>query len=297
MIGPAGENEVLFFAGFALDLGRGQLRDADGTEIPLRPKSFDLLRVLTENAGRTLGKDILLDAVWPQVHVTEDSLVQCVRDIRRALRDEGGGILRTVARRGYLLDAEVRRECNPSQSIPKPVSQTPNVLPNAQSFVAAPRPTAPRHSSRNVVAAAMASVLIVAGGLWWLWPSPKAPSSATLTAPVAASLSAPRLSIVVLPFANLSNDPEQQYFADGITEDLTTDLSRLRNVLVISRNTSATYKDKHIEAKQLGRELGVRYVLEGSVRRSGNKVRVNTHLIYAENDAHLWADQFDGDIS
>src|SRR5262249_43519076 len=98
----------------------------------------------------------------------------------------------------------------------------------------------------------------------------------------------PRLSIVVLPFANLSNDPDQQYFADGITEDLTTDLSRIANSFVISRNTAFTYRNKSIDTKQIGRELGVRYVLEGSVRRLGNQVRVNTQLIDAETDAHLW---------
>jgi TolB-like protein/Tfp pilus assembly protein PilF len=108
-----------------------------------------------------------------------------------------------------------------------------------------------------------------------------------------AAASPPRLSIVVLPFANLSNDPEQQYFADGITEDLTTDLSRIAGSLVISRNTAFTYKNRTIDTKQIGRELGVRYVLEGSVRRSGSQVRVTAQLIDAETDAHLWAERFD----
>ena len=99
-----------------------------------------------------------------------------------------------------------------------------------------------------------------------------------------------------MPFANLSSDPEQQYFADGITEDVTTDLSRIANSFVISRNTAFTYRDKRVDTKQIGRELGVRYVLEGSVRRSANKVRVNAQLIDAETDAHLWAEQFDGDL-
>jgi TolB-like protein len=105
------------------------------------------------------------------------------------------------------------------------------------------------------------------------------------------------LSIVVLPFTNLSNDPEQQYFADGITEDVTTDLSRIQNSFVISRNTAFTYRNKPVDTNQIGRELGVRYVLEGSVRRSSNKVRVSAQLIDAETDAHLWVDQFDSDIS
>src|ERR1700676_1775325 len=97
----------------------------------------------------------------------------------------------------------------------------------------------------------------------------------------------PRLSIAVLPFTNLSDDREQQYFADGITDDVTTDLSRLAHMFVISRNTAFTYRNKPIDAKQIGRELGVRYVLEGSVRRSGNHLRVNAQLIDAESDAHL----------
>ena len=105
----------------------------------------------------------------------------------------------------------------------------------------------------------------------------------------------PRASIVVLPFANLSNDPEQQYFADGVTGNLTTDLSRIPDMLVISRNTAFTYRNKPVDTKQIGRELGVRYVLEGEVQRSGTRVRVTAQLIDAETDAHLWAERFDGD--
>jgi TolB-like protein/class 3 adenylate cyclase len=123
---------------------------------------------------------------------------------------------------------------------------------------------------------------------------PNTSASSTTSSPPPAA--APRLSIVVLPFANLSNDPEQQYFADGITEDLTTDLSRIPNSFVISRNTAFTYRNKPIDTKQIGRELGVRYVLEGSVRRSGNRVRVSAQLIDAATDAHLWAERFDRDV-
>ena len=111
----------------------------------------------------------------------------------------------------------------------------------------------------------------------------------------AASAVAPGPSIVVLPFINLSNDRQQQYFADGITEDLTTDLSRLSVISVISRNTAFTYRNRPADTKQIGRELGVRYVLEGSVQRSGNRVRVSAQLIDAETDTHLWADRLDSD--
>ena len=105
----------------------------------------------------------------------------------------------------------------------------------------------------------------------------------------------PRLSIVVLPFANLSDDREQQYFADVITDDLTTALSQIRHMFVISRSTAFTYKDFPLRSKQIGRELGVRYVLEGSVRRAGSRLRLNVQLIDAESNAHLWAERFEHD--
>ena len=110
-------------------------------------------------------------------------------------------------------------------------------------------------------------------------------------------MEAARLSLVVLPFANLSNDPNQDYFADGITENLTTDLSRIRGSFVIARNTAFTFKGKAIDAKQIGKELGVRYVLEGSVQRDQGRVRVNAQLIDAASGAHLWADRFEEDVA
>jgi len=172
-------------------------------------------------------------------------------------------------------------------------------------------PQRPSRFGRAVIGAAAAMVLVVACLAWWLWPAAtfqagaptdRATASATPMAAVPAATSiaqplvAPRLSIVVLPFANLSNDPDQQYFADGITDDLTTGLSLIPDMFVISRNSAFTYRNKPVDTRQIGRELGVRYVLEGSVRRSGNKVRVNAQLIGAETDAHLWAEQFDGDM-
>src|SRR5262249_27130724 len=106
-------------------------------------------------------------------------------------------------------------------------------------------------------------------------------------------LSAPRLSIVVLPFANLSGEPEQEYFADGVTESLTTDLSRISGSFVIGRHTAFTYKGKAVDLKKIGQELNIRYVLEGSVPRSGKRLRVNVQLVDAETCNHLWAERFD----
>jgi len=103
-------------------------------------------------------------------------------------------------------------------------------------------------------------------------------------------------SIAVLPFANMSGDPEQEYFADGMVEEIITALSRIRWLFVIARNSSFTYKGQAVDVKQVGRELGVRYVLEGSVRKGGNRVRITAQLVEAESGAHLWADRFDGSL-
>jgi TolB-like protein len=109
--------------------------------------------------------------------------------------------------------------------------------------------------------------------------------------------SAPRLSLVVLPFANIGGDPEQDYFVDGVTESLTTDLSRIHGAFVIARNTAFTFKGKAIDVKKLGRELNVRYVLEGSVQRGGKRLRVNVQLVDAETGNHLWAERFDKPVA
>jgi adenylate cyclase len=143
-----------------------------------------------------------------------------------------------------------------------------------------------RTGSASLVAAIAVLLLLVAAGGWYMLGD-------RLMKPAQAA----HLSVVVLPFANLSGDPAQDYFADGVTENLTTELSRIRDSFVIARNTAFTYKGKNIDAKEIGRELGVRYVLEGSVQRDQNRVRVNAQLIDAESGAHLWADRFEEDMA
>jgi|HubBroStandDraft_6_1064221.scaffolds.fasta_scaffold65643_2 adenylate cyclase len=155
----------------------------------------------------------------------------------------------------------------------------------------------------GVVVFAAIAVVAAGGGsaVWWLSSKQQATPSATVGLPAvsasttAAPATVPRLSIVVLPFENLSHDPDQDYFADGITEDLTTDLSRIAGSFVIARNTAFSFKGKAVDPRQLGRDLGVHYVLEGSVRRSGDQVQVNVQLIDAETGAETWADRFDTD--
>jgi adenylate cyclase len=150
----------------------------------------------------------------------------------------------------------------------------------------------PRSALLPLIAGIVAVVVIV-GGAWYFLAGNR-------TAPVASNAAPaepPHLSIVVLPFTNLSGDPAQDYFADGITENLTTDVSRFRDSFVIARNTAFTYKGKSVDAKEIGKELGVRYVLEGSVQRDQNRVRVNAQLIDAETGAHIWADRFEEDLA
>jgi adenylate cyclase len=177
----------------------------------------------------------------------------------------------------------------PQSMAEPPMAGMPFALPRRRRSVVAP------------LTAGIAAVLVIAVIAWCVWTptrsSSTTPAAVASTTSLAQPLVAPRLSIVVLPFTNLSNDPEQQYFADGITEDLTTDLSRITGMFVISRSTAFTYRNKPIDTKQIARELGVRYVLEGGVRRSGSRVRVTAQLIDADTDAHLWAERFDRDIA
>ena len=155
------------------------------------------------------------------------------------------------------------------------------------------KPRSKRRSALALLAAGYALLLVlIAGGVWYFLVVNR-PAAVASKAPAEAA----RISIVVLPFTNLSNDSAQDYFADGVTENLTTELSRLHNSFVIARNTAFTFKGKNLDAKAIGKELGVRYVLEGSVQRDANRVRVNAQLIDAESGAHIWADRFEDDVA
>jgi adenylate cyclase len=154
-----------------------------------------------------------------------------------------------------------------------------------------------------VIAASMVAAIAIAIAGWWAWSRGDSTTASVEAPPEATSArgagspatSAPRLSIVVLPLENLSHDPDQDYFADGITENLTTDLSRISGSFVIARNTAFTYKGKSVDVKRVGRDLGVHYVLEGSVQRLGDRVQVSVQLIDTESGAHVWADRFETD--
>jgi len=286
----ADRDDIFLFAGFRLDRRVGSLfrcsEDGALTPVPIGPRALDVLGVLVARAGDLVSRDEIIAAAWPEAVVNDNNLNMQIAAIRRVL-DDGEAMpscIQTIPRRGYRFVSPVTRAGPPAQLIP-----VQPLHPGDQDYAARAGPKSrSRFRGRRAIMAGVVGALVLAiiASAAWNLPSRW----------FAGARSVPRLSIVVLPFANLGGDPGQQYFADGITEDLTTDLSRLADMLVISRDTAFTYKEKPVNAKRIGHELGVRYVLEGSVQRSANQVRINAQLIDAESDTHLWAERFDRGI-
>ena len=259
--------DAYLFEGFRLDRRGLARRDDNGcfVPVPVGSRALEILGVLVQRSGELVFRDEIINAVWPGVVVEDSNLPAQIRALRRVL-DNGrtdGGCIQTIPGRGYRFVPPVMRAealTAPSISTPGngssgPVAAAAQPEPSSamcpiDAWPPGPRPSAPHRVRR----AAMATLAVVAFCI----------SAATIAAVNWRALSpwkdgsAPRLSIIVLPFANLNNDPDQQYFADGITEDLTTDLSRISDMLVISRDTAFTYKNKPVNAKQIGRELSGR---------------------------------------
>jgi adenylate cyclase len=242
--------------------------------------------VVEESDGDLMGDGVNIAARLEGVAkpgticLSEDAYRQVSGRLDMAVTDLGPTQLKNIERpiRAYSLQVGV-----PAQAkLAKP----------AEPATPAARTPQKRRFGLAPLAAALAALLIViAGGAWWFLNANRPASVVTKAAQAA------HLSIVVLPFTNLSGDPSQDYFADGVTENLTTELSRIKGSFVIARNTAFTFKGKSLDAKEIGKELGVRYVLEGSVQRDANRVRVNAQLIDAESGAHLWADRFDENLA
>jgi adenylate cyclase len=242
------------FEGYTLDIACNSLRASD-RDIALRPKSFEVLRYLLENANRVVTKHELMKAIWPNIIVTDQVLTHCVAEVRQAIGDGDQVIIKTIPRRGYRFAVPVARIAAGAA--------TPGI-------------------------AGMATALLQTAGV----------SPAVVGPPVSPDPGPPsdRPSVAVLPFANLSGDPQQDYFSDGMTEDIITELSRFCELLVIARSSSFQYKCKAVDIRQVGRELGARYVLEGSVRRSGGRLRISAQLIDATTGFHRWAERYDREL-
>ena len=299
-------DDTLLFEGFRLDRRRGCLlkQDEAGAYRPVAigSRALDVLSVLAARQGAILSKNEIMVSARPGTIVEDNNLAVQISALRRILdRDRAeGSCIQTIPGRGYRFVAPVARtnSAAPPTSLPPSgngVDEDATADERLQNWPGvATRPDEPtaqasrRRPRRGMIAGIIGALLLVGIGLagWHLRPS-----GSDKTRPP------PRLSIVVLPFTNLSAQRDQQYLVDAITEDLTTDLSRISGMVVISRNTAFTYRSKVVDAKQIGRELDVRYLLGGSVERSRDQVRVNAYLVDAATDRHLWADRFDSGTS
>jgi adenylate cyclase len=251
------------FEGYTLDVACNALRTAN-REVALRPKTFELLRYLVENPGRLVTKEELLKAIWPNVTVSDQVLTHCVGEVREAIGDGDQAMIKTIPRRGYRFVAPVSRIAASATAAPSPPP--------------APHPPPQAGEGRDGDAG-----------------QTRAPPGGREGTPRSHS-PLDRPSVAVLPFANLSGDPQQDFFSDGITEDITTELSRFSELIVIARNSAFQYKGKAVDIRQIGQELGARYVLEGSVRRSGDRIRIAAQLIDSVTGAHRWAERYDREL-
>lgn len=253
--GPTAATGIRWAVGEActLDLVRAELVGADGQPVELRAQALRVLLVLGEHAGEVVGKDELMQRVWGDVVVTEDSLVQAVGDIRRALGERGHRQVRTVPRRGYMLVAEAAPPA-PARTVPAPDGP----------------------ARRWAVALGVVLLVVAIGAAAWA-------AAAQWRHDAGA-----RRSLAVLPFEGV--DGTEGWFVDGVASDLTTILSTWSGVKVIGRGTMLTYRGRNADPRAVGAELGVRYVLGGYVRRDGDRVRIGVSLVDARGGQIVWSD-------
>jgi TolB-like protein/DNA-binding winged helix-turn-helix (wHTH) protein/Flp pilus assembly protein TadD len=290
---PVQTKAVYEFGSFRLDPAeRLLLRDQSAVRLP--PKAFDALVVLVENRGHLLEKDELLRQVWPDTFVEESNLVQHISILRKALQDGENGprYIETIPTRGYRFIAEVREV--------GVVAAVSDILPSA---IASPQPAAvisetggpetspPRHRSAGRIYATVALALLLAVILLAPVLTPR------LRNRLRGSVPEPIQSLAVLPLQNLSGDPAQDYFADGMTEALITDMAKIPGLKVISRTSVMQYKNSHKKLPQIAQELGVDGIVEGSVLRSGDRVRITAQLVRGATDHHIWAESYERDLS
>ena len=273
MSGSYGENPSYRFGEFVLDVGRGRLH-RNGAEISLRPRSFDVLRYLVEHPGRLVSRDELMDALWQGTVVTEDAVTQCVIDIRRALDDDQQEMIRTVPRRGYLLELAVERVDSAEQ-------------------VSAHSPNGASATRRTLITTLVIGVAVV-GALAMLAIRDE-PETAVDTAVEATIATGP--SIAVMPFENMGPDSQRSYFADGVSEEIINSLARQNGLRVIARTSSFSFRDQNYDVNTIAARLDVSHVLEGSVRNDGDSLRINVQLVDAGSGEYVWNEQFDRELS
>src|SRR5262245_8780880 len=292
----------LSFDRYVLDLSRGCLLLNNGNEVALRPKTFAVLRFLAENAGRLVTKDEIFAAVWPSLAVTDDTLVQSIGELRRELGEDGPRLIKTIPRRGYRFDASVTELTAGGDLVPNAETLEP-----AASHAEAQIPSDVSLSLSSLITlanrrwpllAGLSFVILLAAGALLLHRSdrqllgsPHSAGQASKPAEVNA-----RPAVAVLPFVNQSPDQGRDYFADGLTQDVINALGRFSALTVMSWNAVAPYKNKAARPDDVARSLGVRYQVEGSVLRTGDRVRVSAQLVNSEGQV-LWSARFDEAIA
>jgi TolB-like protein/DNA-binding winged helix-turn-helix (wHTH) protein/Tfp pilus assembly protein PilF len=252
--------EFLAIGAIKYDRTTGTLTNADGTIVHMRRQSADVLAVLARSEGEIVGKETLIDSVWPGIATTDDSLIQCIADIRRTL---GRDAVETFPKKGYRLrsnhDADAGRRTS-------------------------------ARGRRLRVALAGCLLATAVGAAWVSWPVRPGDEGA-IVPPVVSQ----EQTLAVLPFVNLSGDPDLSYFSDGLSEDLTTDLSKVVGLTVISQASSFDFRNAESGFGEIAQDLGVRYLVRGTVRRYGDRVRINVALVDSRDGFNLWTERFDTD--
>jgi TolB-like protein/DNA-binding winged helix-turn-helix (wHTH) protein/Flp pilus assembly protein TadD len=280
--------------GVRADFGNETLRDREGNPVDLRPQAFAVLRFLVENADRLVTKDELIEAVWPGIAVTEDSLFQCIHEIRRALHDEKRVVLQTAPKRGYRLLLSVNSVASGSSNkvigdmderMAEPVLAVVED-PSPEATKPIPEARLAWHTGKPLRVALAITIIALVGiigtAIWHIRSAQK-----TLEG---------NPSIAVLPFDIVDGEEDTRRFASGIGQDIITDLSRYRDIDVIGWGSSSTFAGGLADVRQVGRDLNVRYVLKGSVQRERDQIRVTIELLDAGTAVSLWSERWDRPI-
>jgi TolB-like protein/DNA-binding winged helix-turn-helix (wHTH) protein len=288
---PGGE--ILVFAGFSVDPRLRRLLGPDGVPIPLGARAFDTLLYLVEHPNQLVDKHTLMQAIWPSAVVEENNLNQNISTIRRALGEVPGDcrFIVTVPGRGFRFVPTVRRvESSTTAATPRAVPAKPEGPPFATRLVG------------------IAAISLLAGSLLLLsirmapqrtTETVRATETALAAAAIPAHPAVAAASVAVVPFANMTGESGKEYFSDGLAEELISELARVPGLKVPARSSSFAYKGHNVDARQIGRDLGVENILEGSVVSAGERIRVQVQLISAQSGFQVWSQSYDrkfGDV-
>src|SRR5216683_6312648 len=288
-------SDLYRFGEFVLDPRRRALSRA-ALPVSLTPKAFDVLTFLVQNPNRLVTKEELLQAVWGDTFVEEGNLTQYISHLRKVLDDnpEDSRLIVTIARKGYQFTGDVA-VIEPPEITKEAAVQVPSTansgagaqlvldLPIKNLPIKEALPRAPKHGRKAAILGALALILVVVGYMSWRHFRPGTPPGSG------------KIMLAVLPFENLTGDPNKEYLADGLTEETISQLGRLNpeQLGVIARTSVMGYKHKDVRVDQIGRDLSVQYVLESSLRESGDHLRLTAQLIQVKDQTHLWSKDYD----